>query len=157
MTTIFNLVRGLHKEIDEHPENAPILQPIKERVERIVKDLENRKATSDAVISELALIAGEKEEILKESRESGLSPGVFRAYLFLRDDANLKEAQSDPMVLAKEVEKYCREFPNARFSAEERRSLRSKLYKPFVDFGYHDEKEIGRVVNQVMEFLLAES
>ena len=157
VTTIFNLVRGLHKEIDEHPENAPILQPIKERVERIVKDLENRKTTSDAVISELALIAGEKEKILKESRESGLSPGVFRAYLFLRDDANLKEAQSDPMVLAKEVEKYCREFPNARFSAEERRSLRSKLYKPFVAFGYHDEKEIGRVVNQVMEFLLAES
>lgn len=157
VTTIFNLVRGLHKEIDEYPENAPILQPIKERVERIVKDLENRKTTSDAVISELALIAGEKEKILKESRESGLSPRMFRAYLFLRDDANLKEAQSDPMVLAKEVEKYCREFPNARFSAEERRSLRSKLYKPFVDFGYHDEKEIGRVVNQVMEFLLAES
>ena len=122
-----------------------------------MKDLENRKTTSDAVINELALLAREKEEILKEARESGLSPVVFRAYRFLRDDVNLKEAQSDPMVLAKEIEKYYREFPNARLSTEEQRSLQRKLYKPFLDFGYDDVEEIKRVVNRIMEYLLAES
>jgi type I restriction enzyme R subunit len=39
---VFNLVRGLQKEIDEDADAAPVLQPLKDRAERILKDLENR-------------------------------------------------------------------------------------------------------------------
>ena len=37
---VFNLVRGLQKEIDDEPDAAPILVPLKDRAERILKDLE---------------------------------------------------------------------------------------------------------------------
>jgi type I restriction enzyme R subunit len=36
---VFNLVRGLQKEIDDDPNAAPVLQPLKDRAERILKDL----------------------------------------------------------------------------------------------------------------------
>ena len=42
---VFNLVRGLQKEIDEDADAAPVLQPLKDRAERILKDLESRKTT----------------------------------------------------------------------------------------------------------------
>ena len=42
---VFNLVRGLQHEIDEDPAAAPVLQPLKDRAERILKDLEARKTT----------------------------------------------------------------------------------------------------------------
>lgn len=35
---VFNLVRGLQKEIDDDPAGAPVLQPLKERAERILKE-----------------------------------------------------------------------------------------------------------------------
>ncbi|MCL2644555.1 MAG: HsdR family type I site-specific deoxyribonuclease, partial [Betaproteobacteria bacterium] len=42
---VFNLVRGLQQEIDESPTAVPVLQPLKDRAERILKDLEERKTT----------------------------------------------------------------------------------------------------------------
>src|SRR5262249_6866136 len=37
---VFNLVRGLNTEIEENTDAAAILQPLKDRAERILKDLE---------------------------------------------------------------------------------------------------------------------
>ena len=42
---VFNLVRGLQYEIDEDPNAAAVLQPLKERAERILHDLEVRRTT----------------------------------------------------------------------------------------------------------------
>jgi type I restriction enzyme, R subunit len=39
---VFNLVRGLHQELEEEPAAAPVLQPLKDRADRILKDLEAR-------------------------------------------------------------------------------------------------------------------
>lgn len=38
---VFNLVRGLQKEIEDEADTAPVLQSLKDRAERILKDLEN--------------------------------------------------------------------------------------------------------------------
>jgi hypothetical protein len=38
---VFNLVRGLQKEIDDNADTAPVLQPLKDRAERILKDLDS--------------------------------------------------------------------------------------------------------------------
>jgi hypothetical protein len=42
---VFNLVHGLQKEIDDNADAAPVLQPLKDRAERVLKDLENRNTT----------------------------------------------------------------------------------------------------------------
>jgi hypothetical protein len=51
-------VRGLQKEIDDDPNAAPVLQPLKDRAERILKDLESRKTTGLAAMDLLAALAG---------------------------------------------------------------------------------------------------
>jgi type I restriction enzyme R subunit len=43
---VFNLVRGLQKEIDDDANAAPVLQPLKDRAERILKDMEERRTTA---------------------------------------------------------------------------------------------------------------
>lgn len=57
---VFNLVRGLQQEIDNDAAAAPVLQPLKERAERILKDLEERKTTGLAAMDQLAALAAEK-------------------------------------------------------------------------------------------------
>jgi hypothetical protein len=58
---VFNLVRGLQKEIDDDPNIAPILKPLKDRAERILKDLESRKTTGLAAMDLLAALATERD------------------------------------------------------------------------------------------------
>ena len=81
---VFNLVRGLQKEIDEDANAAPVLQPLKDRAERILKDMENRKTTGLAAMDLLAALAAEKEAAAKAAKESGLSPKAFGVFWALK-------------------------------------------------------------------------
>ncbi len=38
---VFNLVRGLQQDVADEPEAAPILQSLKDRADRIIRDLEH--------------------------------------------------------------------------------------------------------------------
>ena len=85
---VFNLVRGLQKEIDDESDAAPELQSLRDRAERILKDLESRNTTG------LAAMAKEKEAAIKAAKDSGLSPRTFGVYWTLKDDAALGAAVS---------------------------------------------------------------
>src|SRR5688572_13272185 len=69
---VFNLVRGLQKEIDDNSGAVAVLQPLKDRAERILKDLENRKTTGLAAMDLLGALAAEKDAPMKSAGESGL-------------------------------------------------------------------------------------
>ncbi|MGC6693343.1 type I restriction endonuclease subunit R, partial [Burkholderia pseudomallei] len=127
---VFNLVRGLQQEIDENPATAPVLQPLKDRAERILKALEERKTTGLAAMDMLAALATEKETALKAARDSGLSPRAFAVYWVLRSDAHLPQAGLDPMDIAREAENLLARFPNAAANTDELRRFRASLYKP---------------------------
>ena len=74
---MFNLVRGLRQEIEVDPEMASVLLPLKERAERILKDLEDRTTDGLAAMDRLAALAAEKAAAMKAARQSGLSPRAF--------------------------------------------------------------------------------
>lgn len=150
---VFNLVRGLQHEIDEDPTAAPILQPLKDRAERILKDLEERKTTGLAAMDQLAALAAEKEAAMKAARDSGLSPRAFGVAWVLREDAAVKAAGIDPMTLARDAEALLGRFPNASVNADEQRRLRASLYKPLLALA---QDERARVVDLVVRLLLAE-
>lgn len=150
---VFNLVRGLQHEIDEDPAAAPVLQPLKDRAERILKDLEERKTTGLAAMDQLAALAAEKEAAMKAARDSGLSARAFAVAWVLRDDAAVKAAGIDPMTLAKDAEELLGRFPNASVNADEQRRLRASLYKPLLALA---QEERARVVDLVVRLLLAE-
>ena len=150
---VFNLVRGLQHEIDEDPAAAPVLQPLKDRAERILKDLEERKTTGLAAMDQLAALAAEKEAAMKAARDSGLSARAFAVAWVLREDAAVKAAGIDPMTLAKDAEELLGRFPNASVNADEQRRLRASLYKPLLALA---QDERARVVDLVVRLLLTE-
>ena len=150
---VFNLVRGLNMEMDENPDAAAVLSPLKDRAERILKDLEERKTTGMAAMEEIAALAAEKDAAMKSARESGLSARAFSVFWSLRDDAAMKTAGIDPLVAAAEAEKLLGRFPNAGVNPEERRRLRAALYPLVLKLGNEDR---ARVVGVAMAHLLPE-
>lgn len=148
---VFNLVRGLQREIDENDDAAPVLQSLKDRAEQILKDLENRKTTGLAAMDQLATLAREKEEAIKAASDSGLSTRAFGVYWNLKGDKPLRDAGISPMDLARDAETEAHRFPNAKVNDDERRKLRAALYRPLLSLGKEDR---SRVVDLVLEILL---
>ncbi|MNJ48875.1 hypothetical protein D3C77_440820 [compost metagenome] len=150
---VFNLVRGLQHEMDESPATAPVLQPLKDRAERILKDLEERKTTGLAAMDQLAVLAAEKEEAMKAALDSGLTARAFAIAWVLRDDTAIKVSGIEPIALAKDVEELLERFTNAAVNADEQRLLRIAIYKPLLSLAQDDR---ARIVDTVMRLLLAE-
>ncbi|HVY29663.1 MAG TPA: HsdR family type I site-specific deoxyribonuclease [Polyangiaceae bacterium] len=150
---VFNLVRGLQKEIDDDAAAAPVLQPLKDRAERILKDLESRKTTGLAAMDLLAALAAEKEAAMKTARESGLSARAFAVFWTLREEGALKSAGTSAMDIAKEAEALFARFPNATVNDDERRRLRAGLYRPLLGL---PKDERSRLVDLVVATLLGD-
>ena len=148
---VFNLVRGLQKEIGDDADAAPVLQSLKDRAERILKDLENRNTTGLVAMDMLSALAKEKEEAIKAAMNSGLSMRAFGVYWNLKDDETLHEAGVSAMDLARDSETETHRFPNARVNDDERRKLRAALYRPLLGLGKEDR---GRIVDMVLAILL---
>jgi type I restriction enzyme R subunit len=149
---VFNLVRGLQKEIDDDPGAASVLQPLKDRAERILKDLENRKTTGLAAMDMLAALATEKDAAMKAAADSGLSTRAFSVFWTVKDNAMLRTANVAPMDLAREVEALSARFPNAAVNPDEQRRLRASLYRPLLALGNEDR---ARLVDQIIATLFA--
>ena len=148
---VFNLVRGLRREVENDSEMESVLLPLKERAERILKDLEDRKTTGLAAMELLAALAKEKEAAVAAMRESGLSPRAFGVHWALKDDPVLKATSIPTLDIAQEVEMLLNRFPNAAVNAEEERRLRAALYRPLLRLR-GDER--GRVVERILAILL---
>ena len=147
---VFNLVRGLQKEIDDDADAAPVLQPLKDRAERILKDLESRKTTGLAAMDLLAALAAEKDAAAKAAKDTGLTPKAFGAFWALRDSPTLKSGGIDPLKFAKEIEKLLARFPNAKVNADEQRQLRAALYRPLLAV---DKDERTRIVDLIVDIV----
>ena len=143
---VFNLVRGLQKEIDDNPAAAPVLQPLKDRAERIVKDLETRQTTGLAAMDLLAALASEREAAMKAATESGLSTRAFGVLWTVKDDEALKNAGISPMDLAREVDGLIARFPNAAVNPDEQRRLRASLYRPLLRLPNDDRAQIVETI-----------
>jgi type I restriction enzyme R subunit len=148
---VFNLVRGLQKEMDEDGAKAVLLQSLKERAERILKDLEERKTDGLAAMDLLGALAAEKDAALKSAQESGLSARAFAVAWTLRGDQAMRSAAIDPTMLAREAEEQLARFPNAAVNSDEQRRFRAALYKPLLKL---PQDERARVVDLVVKVLL---
>ena len=150
---VFNLVRGLNREIDEDRDLASVLRPLKDRAEQVLKDLEERKTIGLAAMDLLADIAREKEAAAKAAKESGLSPRAFGVYWTLKNDSGFGRTGIVVMDLAKEIEDLLTRFPNAAVNSDEQRRLRMVLYRLLLQL---DKEERSRVVKLILSILLGE-
>ncbi len=148
---VFNLVRGLHREVEDNRDSVSVLRPLKDRAEQVLKDLEERKTTGLAAMDLLADVAREKEAATRAAKESGLSPRAFGVYWTLKHDQGLDTAGIAAMDLAKEAENLHMRFPNAAVNPDEQRRLRMVLYRLLLRL---DKEERSRVVNLILSILL---
>lgn len=148
---VFNLVRGLQKEIDEDDDTAPILQPLKDRAERILKDLESRQTSGLAAMDLLAALAKEKDAAAKAAKESGLSSKAFAVLWTLQNEPVFKDTSLTAMDIAREVEILLARFPNAAVNSDEHRQLRANIYRPLLPL---PKEERSRIVDLIMVAVL---
>ena len=148
---VFNLVRGLQREVENDPEMAAVLRPLRERAEHILKGMEERTTTGLAAMDLLAALAKEKEAAAKSRKDSGLSPRAFGVYWTLKDDPDLRTAGVNVMELAWEAESLFGRFPNAADNTDEERRLRATLYRPLLAL---PAGERGRAVERILAILL---
>lgn len=150
---VVNLVRGLVKEVEEHPEQAAVLQSLKERAERVLKGMMDGLTSAQAAMTELERIAREKEEAERAALEYGLSHRAFGVFFTFRGDPALTEASIDPLYLAREAQLLLERYPNAAVNAEEQRLLRTGLYEPLLKLS---PGELKRVVERAIAVLFPE-
>jgi type I restriction enzyme R subunit len=146
----YNLVRGLRNEMNRDPAAAIVLDSLRNRAERVLKDLEERNITGLSAVDELALLAEEKAAARKAAEESGLSTTGFAVFWNLRRDVAIKRANIDAAQVAREVETLIERFPNWSENSDEQRRLRLSLYKPLLDVGKDDR---ARIVDDMMQAL----
>ncbi len=120
--------------------------PKKDRAERILKDLEDRKTTGLAAMDLLAALAAEKDAAAKAAKESGLSPRAFAATWALRNEASLKTASIDPKDIGREIEALMERFPNANVNDDEQRRLRAGLYRPLLKLSPEERTRIVELI-----------
>ncbi len=148
---VYNLLRGLRKEMEDDPAAAVILQGIMERSQRIIQNLEERKITGLAAMDELAGLAAEKSVARKKAAQSGLSAVGFAVYWVMEQHATVAAAGVDPMAAAQEVEGVLAKFPNWRENADEKRQLRRNLYKPLLQIPTQQRASVIEHVMQILE------
>lgn len=148
---VYNLLRGLRKEMDDDPAKAVVLRALKERADQIIKNLEERKVTGMAAMDEIAALVVEKEEARKAAQQSGLSDVGFAVHWQLGRDEALKSAGLDTVAVAREVETLLAKFPNWVENADEQRRLRLNLYKPVIKLPDEQRKAAVEQIMQVLE------
>jgi type I restriction enzyme R subunit len=147
---VYNLLRGLRKEMDEDPAKAVILRALKERADQVIKNLEERKLTGMAAMDEIAALVEEKDEARKAALTSGLSDVGFAVHWQLGRDEALTGAGLDTLEAAREVETLLGKFPNWVENSDEQRRLRQNLYKPMLTL---PADQRANAVEQIMQIL----
>lgn len=148
---VYNLLRGLRKEMDEDPAKAVVLRALKERADQVIKNLEERKITGMAAMDEIAALVVEKEEARKAAEDSGLSDVGFAVHWQLSRDEALARADLDTLAVAREVETLLGKFPNWVENPDEQRRLRLNLYKPVITLLAEQRKDAVEQIMQVLE------
>lgn len=147
---VYNLLRGLRKEMDEDPAKSVVLRALKERADQVIKNLEERKITGIAAMDEIAALVVEKEEARKAAEDSGLSDVGFAVHWELSQDEALTAVGLDTVAVAREVDTLLGKFPNWIENPDEQRRLRLNLYKPMIKL---PDKHRKMAVNQIMQVL----
>lgn len=144
---------GFGRRVRAEAEQNPVLLPLKERAEAILEDLQRRRTTDANALEDLVKVAAELEAAAKAAKESGLSRRAFAIAWTLQADPALADANIDAKALALEAERIAVRFPNAAVNDDERRQLRSALYKPLLRL---ETVERARIADIVADLLLRE-
>lgn len=145
--TVINLVRSIESEAEDHAEEQPVLLDIAQRAQAILEALEQRTLTTQQAIEQLELLTREREQSDLEREKLGLDPSTFAVYWHLHGDG-IKDA----LVVANEIQAAAAKYPNHRDNDDERRQLKSEIYRSLVTRGV-DGAQMVRLGDAVLRLL----
>lgn len=145
--TVINLVRAIEREAEDHAEEQPVLLDIAQRAQAILEALEQRTLTTQQAIEQLELLTREREQSDVEREKLGLDPSTFAVYWHLHGDG-IKDA----LVVAHEIMAAAAKYPNHRDNDDERRQLKSEIYRSLVTRGV-DGVQMVRLGDAVLRLL----
>jgi len=145
--TVVNLVRAIETEAEEKAEQQPVLLDIAQRAAAILDALEQRTIHTQQAIEQLSLLVGEREQADAEREKLGLDPATFAVYWHLQADG-IKDA----LPVAGEIMAAAAKYPNHRDNDDERRQLKSEIYRSLVTRGT-DGAQMVRLGDAVLRML----
>lgn len=128
--TVINLVRAIETEAVERGEQEPVLIDIAQRAAAILDALEQRTLHTRQAIEQLSLLVGEREQADAERAKLGLDPATFAVYWHLQGDGI-----GDALKVAHEILAAAAKYPNHVDNDDERRQLKSEIYRSLVTRG----------------------
>ncbi len=128
--TVINLVRAIETEAEEKSDQQPVLIDIAQRAMAILDALEQRTLQTRQAIEQLAALVGEREQADAEREKLGLEPAAFAVYWHLQGDG-IKDA----LPVAHEIMAAAAKYANHRDNDDERRQLKSEIYRSLVTRG----------------------
>ncbi|KZC38729.1 MULTISPECIES: type I restriction endonuclease subunit R [Rhodanobacter] len=145
--TVINLVRAIETEAEEQTEQQPVLVDIAQRATAILDALEQRTIHTQQAIEQLSQLVGEREQADVEREKLGLDPSTFAIYWYLHGDG-IKDA----LPVAHEIMAAAGKYPNHRENDDERRQLKSEIYRSLVTRGV-DGAQMVRLGEAVLRIL----
>lgn len=148
---VYNLLRGLRKELEDNPAAAVVLQSIKEKADRVIENLEERKINGLAALDQLKALADEKDQLRELEESSGLSDRAFGIFAVLSKETALQGLKVDIQRLAVDIELAVDQYPHWRENTDEERRLRGGLYRPLLELPAEPHREIFEKIMNVLE------
>jgi type I restriction enzyme R subunit len=139
---VFNLLIAIRKLVDEKGEEMPYLLSIGERAESLAEAFEQRLATAQQSLEELAKVIEELGRIEERRKETDFSRESFSTLVFL-ETKGVKDAED----IARETAGAFEDYPHWKESGEQEREVRLALYKALKD------SETKRMVGWVNDLL----
>ncbi|WP_243027222.1 type I restriction endonuclease subunit R [Thermus albus] len=129
---VFNLLKELHRLVEEEGRAAPYLLSIGERAEAIRRRFEEQQIDSEQAVRELDELVRQLAEAQTERQSSPLSQQAFAVEWWLRTHQVDPEKASQ---VAQVMEAAFNSLPHWMDSQEQERELRKDLYKALMEIG----------------------
>lgn len=144
---VFNLLKELHRLVEEKGRAAPYLLSIGERAEEIRRRFEEQQIESQQALRELEELVRQLNAARAERESSPLSQQAFAVEWWLRTHG---VDASQAMQVANDMEAAFAEFPHWTHSAKQEGDLRARLYKSLMGIGV---KEVVAWTDAILNFL----
>lgn len=144
---VFNLLKELHRLVEEKGRAAPYLLSIGERAEEIRRRFEEQQIESQQALRELEELVRQLNAAHAERESSPLSQQAFAVEWWLRTHG---VDASQAMQVANDMEAAFAEFPHWTHSAKQEGDLRARLYKSLMGIGV---KEVVAWTDAILNFL----
>ena len=146
---VFNLLKSLHREVEQFAGAHPFLISIGERAEEIARQFEERQIDTAQALQLLLDLAHEANDGRETQEATGLPPDGFAVLWYLRGKGLPDEKCKS---IAEAAAKTFEDHPHWRASGEQLREVRLGLYKALMSAGYQPESVelVGPILDQLL-------